>query len=73
MEESQSTMDSIENGSNPNDPLNSSSSDQGTSVSSASGTSNIVQLISAQQNANPHQVESFFEFQTKIFVTFDPP
>lgn len=47
-------MENIEeNGSNI-DPLNSSSSDQGTSVSSASATSNIVQLIS--QQANSHQV-----------------
>jgi len=50
-------MDSIENGSNV-DPLNSSSSDQGTSVSSASATSNIVQLISSQQNANTHQTHA---------------
>lgn len=52
-------MDNIEeNGSNV-DPLNSSSSDQGTSVSSASAVSNIVQLIS-QQNANSHQVSETF-------------
>lgn len=48
-------MDSIENGSV--DPLNSSSSDQGTSVSSAS--SNIVQLIS-QQNAHQVKATNYF-------------
>jgi len=46
-----------ENGSNV-DPLNSSSSDQGTSVSSASATSNIVQLISSQHSANAHQTHA---------------
>lgn len=54
-ESQNSKMESIdENGSV--DPLNSSSSDQGTSVSSASA-SNIVHLIS-QQNANAHQVNT---------------
>jgi hypothetical protein len=61
-------MDSIEeNGSNV-DPLNSSSSDQGTSVSSASANSNIVQMIS-HQNANAHQVSIFKLVDVFIFET----
>ena len=55
-----------ENGSNV-DPLNSSSSDQGTSVSSASAASNIVQLISSQHNANAHQVNAFVYYQKICF------
>lgn len=61
-------MDSIENGSNV-DPLNSSSSDQGTSVSSASATSNIVQLIS-QQNA--HQVNASRKICFDSYRSFPP-
>jgi hypothetical protein len=57
-------MDNLEeNGSNV-DP--NSSSDQGTSVSSASATSNIVQLISAQQNA--HQVSAHFTACLTLFT-----
>ena len=48
-------MDNIEDNGSNIDPLNSSSSDQGTSISSASAASNIVQLIS-HQNTNAHQV-----------------
>lgn len=61
-----------ENGSNV-DPLNSSSSDQGTSVSSASTTSNIVQMISSQHSANVHQVNAFvllWKIQEK-YVSYD--